>query len=96
MPNSIEETANHERRIKLTKRSVESLAPAAAPIVWYDDKLAGFGVRVMPSGRRSYFVQYRNKHHRSRWFTIGAHGKVTADAARTRCTAADIPDWRRM
>ena len=83
MPNSIEETANHERCIKLTKRSVESLTAAAAPVVWYDDKLAGFGVRVMPSGRRSYFVQYRNKHHRSRWFTIGAHGKVTADAART-------------
>jgi hypothetical protein len=91
MPNSIEEIVNHERegtmdperRIRLTKRSVESLTPAAAPVVWYDDKLAGFGVRVMPSGRRSYFVQYRNKHHRSRWFTIGAHGKVTADAART-------------
>jgi len=91
MPNSNEETVNHERegaidherRIKLTKRSVESLTPAAAPVVWYDDKLAGFGVRVMPSGRRSYFVQYRNKHRRSRWFTIGAHGKVTADAART-------------
>ena len=48
--------------------------------MWYDDKLAGFGVRVMPSGRRFYFVRYRNKHGRSRWFTIGEHGKVTADA----------------
>ena len=45
----------------------------------YDDKLAGFGVRVMPSGRRFYFVRYRNKYGRSRWFTIGEHGKVTAD-----------------
>ena len=83
MPNSNEESVNHKRRIKLTKRSVESLTPAAAPVVWYDDKLAGFGVRVMPSGRRFYFVQYRNKHRRSRWFTIGQHGKITADAART-------------
>ena len=83
MPNSNEESVNHKRRIKLTKRSVESLTPAAAPVVWYDDKLAGFGARVMPSGRRFYFVQYRNKHRRSRWFTIGQHGKITADAART-------------
>jgi hypothetical protein len=44
---------------------------------------AGFGVRVMPTGRRFYFIRYRNKHGRSRWFTIGEHGKVTAEAART-------------
>jgi integrase len=84
MPRSINETANRKNRIKLTKRSVESLPAAAAPVIWYDDKLAGFGVRVMPSGRRFYFARYRNKHGRSRWFTIGEHGKVTADAARTK------------
>jgi hypothetical protein len=61
---------------------VESLATRARPTVWYDDKLAGFGVRVMPSGRRFYFARYRNKHGRSRWFTIGEHGEVTAEAAR--------------
>jgi integrase len=82
MPKSIDETADRKSRIKLTKRSVESLPASARASVWYDDKLAGFGVRVMPSGRRFYFVRYRNKHGRSRWFTIGEHGKVTADAAR--------------
>jgi integrase len=60
------------------------LADAGPPAVWYDDKLAGFGVRVMPSGRRFYFARYRNKHGRSRWFTIGEHGKVTAEAARAK------------
>jgi integrase len=84
MPRSINETASRKRRIKLTKRAVESLPTAAASAIWYDDKLAGFGVRVMPSGRRFYFARYRNKHGRSRWFTIGEHGKVTADAARTK------------
>lgn len=67
----------------LTKRYVESLKPAGAPVVVFDAGLAGFGVRVMPSGHRSYFVQYRNKEGRSRWYTIGAHGKVTVDQART-------------
>jgi hypothetical protein len=83
MPESIDENADHKNRNKLTKRWVESLPASASAGVWYDDKLAGFGVRVMPSGRRFYFVRYRNKHGRSRWFTIGEHGKVTADAARS-------------
>lgn len=52
-------------------------------MVAFDANLAGFGVRVMPSGHRSYFVQYRNNGGRSRWFTIGAHGPMTVDAART-------------
>lgn len=83
MTKSANETADRKNRIKLTKRTVESLAPTEAAAVWYDDKLAGFGMRIMPSGRRFYFSRYRNKHGRSRWFTIGEHGKVTAEAART-------------
>jgi integrase len=84
MPKSINEASARTSRIKLTKRSVESLPSGNRPAVWYDDRLAGFGVRVMPSRRRFYFVRYRNKHGVSRWFTIGEHGKVTADAARTK------------
>jgi hypothetical protein len=84
MPNSIDQGPTCENRIKLTKRSVESLAPASAPTLWRDAELAGFGVRVMPSGRRYYFARYRNKHGRSRWFTIGEHGKVTLDTARAK------------
>lgn len=83
MPKPIDETSARSNRIKVTKRAVESLPKGEVPAVWYDHKLAGFGVRVMPSGRRFYFARYRNKHGRSRWFTIGEHGKVTADAART-------------
>ncbi len=83
MPKSINETPVRKNRVKLTKRTVESLPTASTSAVWYDDRLAGFGLRVMPSGRRFYFARYRNKHGRSRWFTIGEHGKVTAEAART-------------
>jgi len=82
MPNSSDDPAR-KNRIKVTKRSVDSLdKPNSCATVWYDEKLAGFGVRVMSTGRRFYFVRYRNKHARSRWFTIGEHGKVTAEAAR--------------
>jgi len=66
----------------LTKRYVESLAAGSKNAVYFDDKLSGFGVRVMRTGRRFYFVQYRNSHGRTRWFTIGEHGKITVDDAR--------------
>jgi integrase len=84
MTESTNESPARSNRNKVTKRSVESLPTLDRPTVWYDDKLAGFGVRVMPSGRRFYFARYRNKHGRSRWFTIGEHGKVTAEAARAK------------
>jgi integrase len=84
MQESINEAAKAKTHLKITKRSIEAITPAEHPVLRYDEKLAGFGVRVMPSGRRFYFARYRNKHGRSRWFTIGEHGKVTADAARTK------------
>ncbi len=84
MTNPVNEISRGANRVKLTKRTIESLAPGSKAAVWYDDKLSGFGVRVMPSGRRFYFVRYRNKHGRSRWFTIGEHGKITADAGRAK------------
>jgi hypothetical protein len=84
MPRPINEIPACSNRIKVTKRSVESLPTGARAAIWYDDKLAGFGVRVMSTGRRFYFARYRNQYGRSRWFTIGEHGKVTADAARAK------------
>jgi integrase len=67
---------------KLTKRFVESVKPAVKDQVIFDEKTPGFGLRIMPSGVRSYLVQYRNKQGRSRRLTIGKHGKVTPDSAR--------------
>lgn len=67
---------------KLTKRFVDSLKATEADQVVFDDVVPGFGVRIMPSGMRSYLVQYRNAQHRSRRLTIGKHGALTVDQAR--------------
>ncbi len=67
---------------RITKLHVESLRPAGRDIVVWDGELPGFGVRVKPSGVRSYIIQYRNRHGRSRRYTIGKHGTLTTEEAR--------------
>lgn len=67
--------------VKLTKRHVESLAAPDTECILWDDELSGFGLRIYPSGRKVYVVQYK-LHGRTRRKTMGKHGVVTADEAR--------------
>ncbi|HLW80216.1 MAG TPA: tyrosine-type recombinase/integrase [Terriglobia bacterium] len=68
---------------RLTKRTVDTTKPAAGrDVVQWDSELPGFGLRVKPSGRKSYILQFRNRQGRSRRLTLGAHGVLTPDAAR--------------
>lgn len=67
---------------KLTKRSVEGLPVEAKDYLVWDRDVRGFGLRVYPSGKKTYLVQYRVA-QRTRRFTIGQHGVLTAEEART-------------
>jgi integrase len=67
---------------KLTKRIVEAAQVKPAEYMLWDGELPGFGVRIMPSGRRTYMVQYRAG-RRSRRMALGPHGVLTADQARS-------------
>jgi integrase len=67
--------------MKLTKRSVDALASKVKEYGIRDSELKGFGVRIMPSGRKTYQVQYRSA-GRTRKIKIGVHGTITADEAR--------------
>lgn len=77
---------------KITKSVVEATRPTDSDVVLWDSELRGFGVRVKPSGVRSYLVQYRNAHGRSRRVTVGMHGRLTAEEARrqARLLLADV------
>jgi len=80
---------------KITKRLVESLKPLpSADLVVFDEELPRFGVRVKPSGVRSFIVQYRNAHG-SRRLTLGGFPARTAEAARQRAlkVLAEVGGW---
>ena len=68
---------------KLTKRLVDSLKPEASDVVHWDDALLGFGVRVRPTGRKSYIVKCRCRGRQIK-MTIGTHGPITVEQARTK------------
>lgn len=70
---------------KLTKTSVEKIQPGNQDKIVWDTDVKGFGVKVTPRGRRSYFVRYRvggGRNGRQRKPTIGTHGIITCDQAR--------------
>jgi integrase len=70
---------------RLTKRTVDAAAPAStARILWCAD-LAGFGLKIQPSGLKTYIAQYRTaggRRGQTRRVTLGRHGVLTADQAR--------------
>lgn len=69
--------------VKLTKRVIEALSaqPEQDVFIW-DEEMRGFGLRVKPSGVKSFFIQYRNKEGRTRRLVLGRYGTLTPDQAR--------------
>jgi integrase len=69
----------------ITKRHVDALKPAAREYFSWDRDLKGFGVRVQPTGEKSYVVKYRagsGRNAPTRRVTLGPVGKLTPDEAR--------------
>ena len=70
------------RNLPLNQRRVDSLKPRRATYDIRDTDLKGFGIRVLPSGRKSYFLhtQYEG---RRRWTTIGDADAMSETEARS-------------
>ncbi len=74
---------------KITKRLVDGLRSGKGDVFHWDGgdgSLPGFGVKVTPTGRKVYVLQYRmgGRGFPTRRFTIGKHGSLTHEQARTR------------
>ena len=68
---------------RLTKRTIDALKPDPRrdTFLW-DGELRGFGVRVKPSGTKTFMIQYRNLEGRTRRCVIGQYGVLTVEQAR--------------
>ncbi len=74
---------------KLTKRVVDGLRSDGAKhgTVFWDSELRGFGVRVFPTGLKTFVIKFRTRGRRQRWLKLGAFGALTAEQARDRAKA---------
>jgi integrase len=70
---------------RITKRAVDATKPSIRDAYLWDSELAGFGLKVTPTGGKTYLVQYRlgGRKGRTRRVTIGRHGSPwTPESAR--------------
>ena len=73
-------------KLTLTEHTIEALEPAEKSWLAWDDELTGFGVRVQPTGVKSYFVNYRpgdgGRKAPNKRVVIGRHGTISPGRAR--------------
>ena len=82
-----EPSEQHANRAKLTKRVVDATHPTAGRVILWDTDLPGFGLRVEPSGRKTFIARYRAGGGRTgtlRQATVGRYGTVTVEEARVK------------
>ncbi len=67
-------TKERERvMVKIMKRTVDALQEEPGRDVFgWDTELRGFGVRVKPSGVKTFLIQYRNAEGRTRRLVLGS------------------------
>ena len=77
--------------VKLTKRIIEGTAPSSARQILWDTELRGFGIRIEPTGTRTFIVRFRPKGTGragpKRFVVLGRFGALTLDQARTMAKA---------
>lgn len=83
-------------KVKLTVRSVEAVQPGTTDIILWDTELSGFGCKVTPKGKRTYFLYYRTRDGQQRRPAIGVHGPTRPEGARdiARRWLADVAQGR--
>lgn len=71
-------------RLRLTKSTIDGLPILSKDIVYWDEGLPGFGLKVTPKGRKAFLVMYRvaGAGSRLRKYTIGPYGRITLPMAR--------------
>jgi integrase len=79
------------RRSQLSKRAIDAAQPEKARYELWDEALPGFGLRVTPTGVKTFILRYRarggGRRAPKRFVTIGRYGPLTPDQARNEARA---------
>ena len=71
---------------RLTKRAVDAPEPREKAYIAFDAEISGFGVRIMPSGVKSFCVEYRphggGRGVAKKRLTLGRYGAMTVEQGR--------------
>ncbi len=67
---------------KLTARSIRRLEPADKPYEVRDTEIKGFLLRREPTGRCTYYLEYKNASGQRKRYRIGAAAALTPEQAR--------------
>jgi integrase len=83
--------AKNPNAIRLSKRSIDAAEPREERYILWDEELKGFGLRVTPSGTKTFFVRYRvggGRKGTPKHYVIGRYGPLTPEKARKLAEAA--------
>ena len=73
-------------KLTLTKRAVEAMQPTDKPWIAWDNRLTGFGIKVHPTGAKSFIVNYRagdgGRKAPNRRVVLGRYGRMSLEQAR--------------
>lgn len=83
--------------MKLTQSSIKKFVyegDGKSRDVRWDSELKGFGIRIYPSGQKSFVLSYRNEAGKKRLSVLGAYGVLTLDEGRKKAkkTLAGVLD----
>lgn len=69
-------------KVRLNKRTIDEAAyEGPGGCYLWDTEIAGFGLRIYPTGRKSFLITYRSK-GRQRFYTLERFGELTVQQAR--------------
>lgn len=66
---------------KLTKRFIDAQEPRVDDYFIFDDEVSGFAIRILPTGKKAFYIQYRLG-GRTRRLKIGNYSTITVEYAR--------------
>ncbi|HAW54575.1 MAG TPA: hypothetical protein DCX29_06410, partial [Hyphomonas sp.] len=75
------------RKHKLTQNFIDSVEPEDKRFIIWDTEIAAFGLRVMPTGVKSFIIRYRigqGRLARERMVTLGKTTDLRCEAARSK------------